>query len=345
MKVKISEIAQLLGGIVEGNADAVVSKIAKIEEGSEGSLSFLANPAYAPHIYTSNATAIIVNQDFKAENSIKPTLIRVENAYLSFVKLLEYYKEVQMNKTGISEFAFISKSVKYGNDVYIGEFCFIGENVKIGNNTKIYPQTYIGDNCEIGDNTTIFPGVKIYSDNVIGNYCTIHAGAVLGADGFGFVPNSENNYKKITQIGNVVVEDYVEIGANTCIDRATLGSTTLKKGVKLDNLIQVAHNVSIGENTVMAAQVGISGSTKVGKNCMVGGQVGMAGHLVVEDEVKMAAQAGVASNVKKGSSILGSPAIPAVEFKRIFIHTRNIGKLVERINELEKKLEEIIKEK
>ncbi|MDR2907279.1 MAG: UDP-3-O-(3-hydroxymyristoyl)glucosamine N-acyltransferase [Bacteroidales bacterium] len=340
MEFSLSQIAQLLNGQIEGSAEACVTKLCKIEEGVLGGLSFLANPQYTPYIYDTDATAVIVNADLVLERPVKTTLIRVENAYQAFAKLLEIYDQIKRNKVGISAKSSIHDSAKMGDNCYVGDFTVIGENVEIGENVKIYPQVYIGDNTQIGDNTIIYPGVKIYSDAVIGCDVIIHAGSVIGADGFGFAP-SDASYSKVAQIGNVIIEDHVEIGANTCIDRATLGSTIIHKGVKLDNLIQIAHNVVVGENTVMASQTGISGSTKVGKHCMFGGQVGIAGHAVIADGVKLAAQSGVPSSLKQENGVFfGSPALDAAEYRRSAIHFKNFDKIVKRLNDLEAKLNE-----
>jgi UDP-3-O-[3-hydroxymyristoyl] glucosamine N-acyltransferase len=338
MEFSLTQIAQLLNGQIEGCADAKMHKLCKIEEGERGGLSFLANPQYMPYIYDTNATAVLINADLALEKPVKTTLIRVENAYQAFAKLLEMYNQIKQNKVGISEKSSIHESVKLGENCYVGDFAVIGENVRIGNNVKIYPQVYIGDNTQIGDNTTIYAGVKIYSNMIIGKDVIIHAGSVIGADGFGFAP-TDASYNKVAQIGNVVIEDHVEIGANTCIDRATLGSTIIKKGVKLDNLIQIAHNVVIDENTVMASQTGISGSTKIGKNCMFGGQVGIAGHATIADGVKLAAQSGVPASIKQENAVFfGSPAIDAAEYRRSAIHFKNFDKIVKRLNDLEAKL-------
>ncbi|MDR1951659.1 MAG: UDP-3-O-(3-hydroxymyristoyl)glucosamine N-acyltransferase [Bacteroidales bacterium] len=338
MEFSLIQIAELLGGQIEGDDKAIVHKLCKIEEGEQGGLSFLANLKYVPHVYDTDATAVIIGTDLVLEKPVKTTLIRVENAQLAFAKLLDMYNQIKNNKVGISKQSSIHESVKIGENCYVGEFTVIGEKVKIGNNVKIYPQVYIGDNTKIGDNTTIFAGVKIYSDTQIGKDVTIHAGSVIGADGFGFAPN-DSSYSKVAQIGNVIIEDYVDIGANTCIDRATLGSTIIKKGVKLDNLIQIAHNVVVDENTVMASQTGISGSTKIGKNCMFGGQVGIAGHATIADGVKLAAQSGVPTNIKQENAVFfGSPAIDAVEYRRAAIHFKNFDKIVKRLNDLEAKL-------
>ncbi|MEI6764398.1 MAG: UDP-3-O-(3-hydroxymyristoyl)glucosamine N-acyltransferase [Bacteroidota bacterium] len=338
MKFTAKQIAELLKGTVDGDSNASVHTLSKIEEGKAGSLSFLANPAYTQYIYTTDASIVIVNNDFVPETTVKCTLVRVENSYMAFASLLEIYNQIKLNKVGISKQSFISETASVGENCYVGEFAFIGENVKLGNNVKIYPQCYVGDNVTIANGTTLFSGVKIYSENVIGANCTIHAGAVIGADGFGFAPQQDANYKKVAQIGNVVIEDNVEIGANTAIDRATLGSTIIRKGVKLDNLIQVAHNVEIGENTVMAAQSGVAGSSKIGKNCMIGGQVGIVGHLTVADNVKVAAQSGIGSNVAENEIMQGSPAFNVSEYRRVYVHFRNLSKLAKRIDELEKQL-------
>ncbi|MEO8760751.1 MAG: UDP-3-O-(3-hydroxymyristoyl)glucosamine N-acyltransferase [Bacteroidia bacterium] len=341
MKFSATQIAALLNGTIEGNADAAVSNLSKIEEGKPETLSFLANPQYTPYIYTTDASVVIVNKTLVLEKPVKSTctLIRVEDAYGSFAQLLEMYNQVKNNKKGIEQPSFIAPSAKLGNDCYVAAFAYVGENVVLGNNVKIYPHASIGDNTKIGDNTTIYAGSKIYSDCVIGSNCTLHAGSVVGADGFGFAPNSDNNYKKIPQIGNVIIEDHVEVGANTTIDRATLGSTIIRKGAKLDNLIQIGHNVEIGENTVIAASASIAGSTKVGKNCMIGGQAGIIGHLKIADGVKIAGQTGILGNVKKEGDVLqGSPSMPYLDFQRCYVIFRKLPQLSQRINELEKQL-------
>lgn len=340
MIFKAKDIAGLLHGKVEGDENAEVSKLSKIEEGEPGSLSFLANPKYTQYIYDSGASIVIVGDDFKADQEVKPTLIRVKDAYGAFAKLLEVYNKIRLDKKGISGQAFIAASAKIGKDVYIGPQAVIGEHAEIGDNAKVYAQTYIGDNSVVGSGTTIFAGVKIYSDIQIGNNCVIHSGVVIGADGFGFAPQEDNNYRKIAQIGNVILEDNVEIGANTTIDRATLGSTIIRKGAKLDNLIQIAHNVEVGENTVIAAQSGIAGSTKVGKNCMIAAQVGIIGHIKIGDNVKIAAQSGVSSSVKDDAVIFGSPAFDAKNYRRSYVYFRNFPKIVERIENIEKNLRE-----
>lgn len=341
MKFTANQIATALNGVVEGNPEVEVSTLAKIEEGKPGSLSFLANPIYTKFIYTTKADIIIVNEDFKPEKPVKATLIRVKDAYSAFSGLLEMYQQEKNNKTGISEKASIAATAKLGKDVYIGDFVVIGENTILGDNTKVYANTCIGDHCKIGSNTTLYYGVKVYDESVIGNECTLHAGVTIGADGFGFAPQSDGDFKKIPQIGNVIIEDRVEIGTNTTIDRATLGSTIIRKGVKLDNLIQIAHNVEIGENTVIAAQSGIAGSTKIGKNCMFGGQVGIIGHLTIADGVKITAQSGIGKSIKKPNSVWeGSPAFHLSDFLRSYVNFKNLDRIVERINKLEQYLKE-----
>jgi len=336
MEFSARQITDVLAGSVEGNPEVKISRLAKIEDAEAGSLSFLANPKYTPFIYTTRASIVIVNEDFVPEHPVNATLIRVKDAYSAFARLLELYNQIKNEKKGVSSLAFISPSAKIGQDVYIGEYAFVGENAVIGDKAKIFPQVYLGDNVQIGEETIIYPGVIIYSDNRIGKHCTLHGGVVIGADGFGFAPQQDKNYKKVAQIGNVVIEDNVEIGSNTTIDRATLGSTIIRKGAKLDNLIQVAHNVEIGENTVIAAQTGISGSTKVGRNCMIAGQVGMAGHLTIGDDVKIGAQAGVSGSIKDGAIVLGSPAIDISTFRRAIIHFKNLPEIVKRLDEIER---------
>lgn len=341
MKFSIKQIADILGGTIEGDASAEVWKLCKIEEGEEGGLSFLANLKYTNYLYDTKATVVIVGNDFVPEHPVKATLLRVEDPYLSFAKLLKAYNDFQLDKKGVDKLAYISGSATYGENCYIGPFAFIGENVKIGNNVKIYPQTYIGDNSVIGDNTTLFAGVRIYQNIVVGSRCILHSGAVIGADGFGFAPTEDGDYQKIDQIGNVVIEDDVEIGANTCVDRATLGSTVIHKGVKLDNLCQIAHNVVVGNNTVMASQSAIAGSGKVGSHCIIAGQVGIVGHIEVGNNVTIAAQSGVTRSFPDNVTILGSPATDAVKQRKTYIYERNLDQLYKRVDELEKKLKEL----
>ncbi|WP_445458053.1 UDP-3-O-(3-hydroxymyristoyl)glucosamine N-acyltransferase [Flavobacterium sp. HNIBRBA15423] len=336
MKFTAEQIAGILEGEVVGNPYAEVSKLAKIEEGIEGSLTFLANPKYVSHIYTTQATITIVNKSFEPEQVLTTTLIKVEDAYKSFSKLLEYYNQVKLMKSGIEQPSVISEDVVYGEGLYLGSFCYIGKNVTIGKNAKIYPNSFIGDNVVIGDDCVFFAGVRIYSETVIGNNCTVHSGSIIGSDGFGFAPQEDGTYQKVPQIGNVIIEDNVEIGACTTIDRATLGSTIIRKGVKLDNQIQIAHNVEIGQNTVIAAQTGIAGSTKIGKNCMIGGQVGFAGHLTIGDNVKIQAQSGIGKNLNDGEIVQGSPAFNYGDFSKSYVHFRNLPKIVADIDKIKK---------
>lgn len=336
MKFTAAQIAGILEGEVVGNPNAEVYKLSKIEEGTEGSLTFLANPKYTNFIYSTQATITIVNASFEPEQEISTTLIKVEDAYQSFSKLLEYYNQVKLMKSGIEEPSVISEGTTYGSDLYLGSFSYLGKNVKIGNNVKIYPNSFIGDNVEIGDDCVFFAGVRIYSETVIGARVTIHSGTIVGADGFGFAPQEDGTYKKVPQIGNVIIEDDVEIGSCATIDRATLGSTIIRTGVKLDNQIQVAHNVEIGAHTVIAAQTAIAGSTKIGKNCMIGGQVGFAGHLVIGDRVKIQGQSGIGKNLSDGEVVQGSPAFNYGDFAKSFVHFKNLPKIVSEIEQLKK---------
>ncbi len=344
MKFTAQQLAEVLNGTVEGNPQASVSKLSKIEEGDADSLTFLANPAYTQFIYSSKAAIAVVNNDFVAERPLTLTLIRVENAYTAFSALLEIYNQIKLNKTGISEKAFISESAKIGSNVYIGALAFIGENAVIGNNVKIYPQCYVGDNVQIKDNTTLYASVTLYSDTLIGSNCIIHSGVVLGADGFGFVQQADLSHKKVAQIGNVVIEDDVEIGANTCIDRATLGSTIVHKGCKLDNLIQIGHNCEIGENSIVISQVGVAGSVKIGKDCAIGGQVGIVGHISIADHVKVQARSGVAKSVtEEGALLQGYVAFNIKDFLKSYVLFKKFPKLASRIDKLEKELEALKK--
>lgn len=341
MEFTAVQIASFLSGTVEGDPEVKVYNVAKIEEGTPGMLSFLANPKYAQYLYTTQSSIVLINNDFELQDKVGATLIRVPDAYAAFAQLLGLYQQFMQSKVGVSSLSFISSDATYGDDAYIGEFAYIGQRVKIGDRVKIYPQAYIGDDVVIGDDTVIYAGAKLYSQTVVGKSCIIHAGAVLGADGFGFAPQEDGSYKKIPQIGNVVLGDNVEIGANTCIDRATMGSTRVKEGVKLDNLIQIAHNVELGKNTAMAAQAGVSGSTKLGDNCVVAGQVGFVGHIHIASNTKIGAQSGIIGSIKKeGEEVMGSPAIPVKDFLRMSVYTKNIEKLVRRVEELEKKLNE-----
>ena len=338
MKFTAEQIAGILEGTVIGDSNVEVSTLSKIEEGKKGSLTFLANPKYKSYIYSTAASITIVNNDFEPEEELATTLIKVDDAYKAFTKLLEYYNQIKLNKSGIENPSFISESAKTGENLYIGAFSYVGDNVKIGNNVKIFPNSYIGDNVVIGNNSIIFSGGKIYSECIIGNNCVINSGAIIGADGFGFTPDENGVYSKIPQIGNVVIEDDVDIGASTTIDRATLGSTIIRKGVKLDNQIQIAHNVEIGKNTVIAAQTGIAGSTKIGENCQIGGQVGVAGHLTIGNGVRVQAQSGIGRNIKDNEVLQGSPSFGYSDWNKSYVYFKNLPKIVKTINNLEKKV-------
>ena len=338
MKFTAEQIAGILDGEVIGNPNAEVFKLSKIEEGSEGSLTFLANPKYLNHIYSTQATITLVNNTFVPDGQLSTTLIKVEDAYLSFSKLLEFYDQSKGIKNGIEEPSYLSKSVKYGANLYLGSFSYVEDNVVLGKNVKIHPNCFIGQNVIIGDNVTIFAGAKIHSDSIIGNNCNIYSGAVIGADGFGFAPNPNGTFSKIPQIGNVILEDDVDVGANTTIDKATMGSTIIRKGVKLDNQIQIGHNVEIGENTVIAAQTGIAGSTKIGKSGMIGGQVGIVGHLTIGNNVRIQAQSGVGRNIKDNEVLQGSPTFGYNDFSKSYVHFKNLPKIVAEIEELKKQI-------
>ena len=339
MKFTATQIAGILEGDVDGDGATEVSKLAKIEEGLPGSLTFLANPRYTSYIYTTKASITIVNKDFNPEQAYTTTLIRVDDAYKSFSKLLEYYNQVKMNKTGIEQPSFISETAITGENLYLGAFAYIGDNVTIGNNVKMYPHSYIGDNVTIGNNCVIFAGAKIYSESEIGNSCVINSGVILGADGFGFSPNDNGEFAKIPQTGNVILEDHVDVGACTTIDRATLGSIIIRQGVKLDNQIQIAHNVEIGRNTAIAAQTGIAGSTKIGENCLIGGQVGFAGHIIIGNNVRIQAQSGIGKNIKDNETVQGSPAFGYGDWNKSYVHFRNLPKIMDRLNSIEKKID------
>jgi UDP-3-O-[3-hydroxymyristoyl] glucosamine N-acyltransferase len=336
MKFTAEQIAGILEGEVVGNPNAEVYKLTKIEEGIEGSLTFLSNPKYNNHIYTTKATITIVNDTFFPEGEITTTLIKVADAYLAFSKLLEFYAQSKGTKVGIEQPSVLLESVKYGDNFYLGSFAYIGENVKIGNDVKIHPNCFIGDNVVIGNNVTIFAGAKVFSETEIGNNCAIHSGAVLGADGFGFAPNPDGTFSKIPQIGNLIIEDNVNIGACTTIDRATIGSTIIRKGVKLDNQIQIGHNVEIGENTVIAALTGIAGSAKIGNNCMIGGQVGIAGHITIGNNVRIQGQSGVSRNIKDGEVLQGTPSLDYKEYYKSYVHFKNLPTIVKEIEKLKK---------
>jgi len=336
-------IAGFLHGTVEGDADATVSTFAKIEEGHPGALSFLANPKYEKYLYETDSSIVIVNNTQTLEHPVKCTLIRVDDAYRSFASLLELYTSAGQEKTGREDPVFVADSAALGENIFIGAFTYIAGNAKIGNSVKIHQQVYIGENVTIGDNTILYPGVKIYRDCKIGKNCVFHSGAVIGADGFGFAPQANIDFKKVPQIGNAVIEDLVEIGANTCIDRATMGSTIIRRGVKLDNLIQIGHNVEIGENTVIAALTGIAGSCKIGKNCMIAGQVGLAGHISIADGVKIGAQSGLNSSIiKTNSTLLGTPAMDYKDCIKTYVITRRLPDLKKKVDELDSKVKSIM---
>jgi UDP-3-O-[3-hydroxymyristoyl] glucosamine N-acyltransferase len=338
MKFTAEQIAGILEGEIVGDPNIEVSRLSKIEEGTEGSLTFLSNPKYINYIYTTKASVTIVNDTFVPESPITTTLIKVADAYKAFSKLLEFYNQVKLNKTGIETPSFLATTAKYGDNLYLGSFSYVGENVVLGDNVKIYPGSFIGDNVTIGNNVIVFAGAKIYSETIIGNNCTIHSGTIIGADGFGYAPNEDGTYNKIPQIGNVIIEDNVDVGANSTIDRATLGSTVIRAGVKLDNQIQIAHNVEIGRNTVIAAQSGIAGSTKIGENCMIGGQVGIVGHLTIGNNVRIQAQSGVGRNIKDNEVLQGSPTFGYSDYSKSYVHFKNLPKLVKEIEELKKQI-------
>lgn len=340
MEFTAKQIAEFLKGRVEGNENEVVSSLCKIEEGKKGALAFLANPKYTHYIYDTDASVVIVNEDFYLEQAIKATLVRVKDAYSSFATLLEIYNQYRSLRNGVSSLAFVSDKVKLGENVYVGEFSVIEKDAVIGDDCKIYPQVYIGENVKIGNNVTIFAGVKIYHDTVIGDNCILHSGVVLGADGFGFAPLEDGTFKKIPQLGNVIIEENVEIGANTCVDRSTMGSTIVKKGTKLDNLCQIAHNVKIGENTVMSAMSGVAGSTTIGNNCLIGGQAGFVNSIKIGDRVKVGAKTGVFKNVKDDVVILGYPSAEFRPYMKSVALFNRLPELEKRISELEKQLKE-----
>lgn len=342
MEFSAEQIAGILEGQIVGDPQAKVSTLSKIEEGVPGSLSFLANPKYAEYVYTTGASVVIVNNDFEPEKAIPETctLIKVPDAYACFAKLLEMYNQARAKQPKIENPSYIDESAQVGENLYLGAFAYISAGAKVGNNVKIYPNAFIGDGVVIGDNTVINAGAKIYQDCKIGSDCIIHAGAVIGADGFGFAPDEKGEYQKVPQIGNVILGDRVEIGANTTIDRATLGATRIKNGVKLDNLIHLAHNVEVGENTAIAAQAGVAGSTKIGANAMIGGQVGISGHIKIVDGAKIVAQSGIPNSIKKADEVLmGSPAMPMSDFKKSYFGFRKLPYILKKLRELEEKIE------
>ncbi len=341
MKFTATQIAEILGGEIIGDPLVEVSTLSKIEEGQKGSLTFLSNLKYKSYIYSTNASVVVVNKTFVPEKEISATLLKVDDAYKSFTALLEFYNQSKQTEAQIEKPSFISDSAIIGENPYVGAFAYIGENVKIGNNVKIYPNSYIGNDVVIGDNTVVFSGVNIYCETQIGKNCIINSGCVIGADGFGFAPNEEGVYNKIPQIGNVIIEDNVNIGACSTVDRATLGSTIIKKGVKLDNQIQIAHNVEVGKNTVIASQTGVAGSTKIGESCQIGGQVGFAGHLIIGNNVKIQGQSGVTNNFKDNEVIQGTYAFNYKDWNKSHIHFKNLPKLATIIHKLEKELKEL----
>jgi len=339
MKFTAQQIAEILNGEIVGNAEVEVNSLAKIEDGKKGDLCFLANEKYTSHIFTTKASIVIVNTSFTSDTEIASTLIKVEDAYSSFSQLLELYNKIQFDEVGVSKKADIDDNCLIRDTVFVGAFTSICEGVTIGKNVKIHPNCYIGKNVKVGDNTIIYPNVSIYHNCIIGNNNIIHSGVVIGSDGFGFAPNAENNYDKISQIGNVIIADDVEIGANTTIDRATMGSTKIGKGVKLDNLIQIAHNVEVGDHTVIAAQAGIAGSSKIGKNCMIGGQTAVSGHLTIADEVKIAGQSGIASSIKQvGKIVQGPMAFDIKDFQRSYIIFKKLPDLYRTVNSIKKQI-------
>ena len=344
MQFTAAQIAVLVNGKVDGNADIAVASFGKIEEAQQGQLAFLANPKYDDFLYTTKASIIIVNDTQEFKQPITATLIKVPDAYSAFATLLDKYQQIQQQQlTGIQQPVYIDATAKIGDNVYIGAFVYVGKNVVVGDGTKIYPSTFIGDNVTIAQHTILHPGVKIYHDCIIGSNVTIHAGSVIGADGFGFAPQADGSFKKVPQIGNVLIEDNVEIGSNSCIDRATIGSTIIKSGAKLDNLLQIAHNVEVGNNTVIAAQTGVSGSTKIGNNVMIGGQAGLAGHLIIGNGAKINAQTGVGKAVKPGTSVTGTPFDEFRKYMRNQAFVRSLPQMEKRLKELEALVKELRK--
>lgn len=341
MELTVKQIAALLEGEVAGNDSLTISSLSKIEDGKPGDVSFLANPKYEPFLYTTQASAVIVNRSFQPQRPVSAALIFVENSYSAFTNLLEeYYKQISFARIGVEQPAYLGEGTQVGEQTYRGAFSYVGRNCRIGNNVKIYPQAYIGDNVRIGDDTILYPGVRILNNCVVGQHCVIHPGAVIGSEGFGFALQADGTYKTIPQLGNVILEDYVNVGASTTIDCATMGSTIIRQGVKLDNLVQIGHNVEIGRHTVVAAQTGIAGSTKIGENCVIGGQVGFAGHLVIANGTKVGAQSGVGKSVKEeGQALNGSTAFPLRDNMRSQAVFRRLPELERRLEELEKKTE------
>ena len=343
MEFSAKQIAEFIQGTIVGDENATVHTFAKIEEGIPGAISFLSNPKYTPYIYETQSSIVLVNNDFVPEKEVKATLIKVNNAYESLAKLLNLYEMSKPKKTGIDPLAYIAPTAKIGENVYIAPFACVGDNAEIGDNTSLHPHATVGSGAKVGHDCILYPNVTVYHDCRVGNHCILHAGSVVGADGFGFAPSPEG-YEKIPQIGIVVLEDHVEIGANTCIDRATMGATIIRKGVKLDNLIQIAHNVEVGSHTVMASQVGIAGSTKVGEWCMFGGQVGVAGHIKVGNKVNMGAQSGVHSSIKDGEALIGTPPMPLKGYFKSSAVFRKLPEMYLELNSLKKEIEELKKQ-
>jgi UDP-3-O-[3-hydroxymyristoyl] glucosamine N-acyltransferase len=343
MEFSAEQIAGILNGEIVGNSTITVKGLAKIEEGTEGTLAFLSNPKYEEYIYTTGASICIVNNSFSPSKALPTTLtlVKVDDAYSCFAQLLEFYDQMRKKQPKIESPSFIAETASVGENLYLGAFGYIGENSKIGNNVVLYPHVYIGENVVVGDNCILHPGTSVYTDCKIGDNCIIHAGTIIGADGFGFAPNENGEFKKIPQIGNVIIEDNVEVGSNCTIDRATMGSTIIRKGVKLDNLVQIAHNVEIGKNTVMAAQVGVAGSAKIGENVMVGGQAGISGHLHIADGTKIVAQSGIPNTVRKADTLMGSPGIPLEDFKKSYFGFRKLPQILKRLQDIENKIKEL----
>lgn len=346
MEFSAEQIAGILAGEIVGNAGVTVNGLSKIEEGTSGTLSFLSNPKYEEYIYTTGSSICIVNKSFTPSKPLPNTLtlVKVDDAYASFARLLDFYNQMRLKPAKIEQPSFFSESATAGEGLYLGAFAYIGDNVKIGENVKIYPNAYIGDNVTIGDGTVIYPGATVYAECVIGKNCTLHAGVVIGADGFGFAPDANGEYQKVPQIGNVILEDFVEVGSNTTIDRATLGSTILRRGVKIDNLVQIAHNVEIGKNTALAAQVGVAGSAKIGEQVQIGGQAGISGHLHIADGTKIVAQSGIPSTVKKADTLMGSPGISIEDFKKSYFGFRKLPFILNKIQEMDQKIKSLTKD-
>lgn len=346
MKFNAEQIAGLINGEIQGNSSAEVDTLAKIEEGKPGALSFLANPKYEEHIYNTGSSICIVNNTFKPSQSLPEslTLIKVEDAYACFAKLLEMYDTMNKQEPRIESPSFVDETSTVGEGLYLGAFSYIGANSTVGDHVEIHPNVNIGPNVQIGDGTVIYAGATIYRDCVIGKNCIVHSGAVIGADGFGFAPDEKGEFQKIPQIGNVILEDNVDVGANSTIDRATMGSTIIRKGAKIDNLVQIGHNVEVGKNTAMAAQVGIAGSCKVGDNVLIGGQVGLAGHLKVGDRVRIAAQSGVGGDIKDDTTMMGSPAFDSKDYKKSYLGFRRLPRILDRLQSLEDKIKSLTKD-